>query len=134
MVNMSSYSAIVKNENKIFKPTLKIYRQAVAFFIEVALAEWTLFTAMAHSDECIAIMEAIAHKTDAHPEPKYDFDGQFPKMPSYIRRAAIKEAVGRVSSYKTNYARWEASGSGKGRPGFPTAGYCFPCMYKGNMY
>ena len=35
------------------------------------------------------------------------FDRHFPKMPSYLRRAAIQHALGAVSSYQTRLGLWE---------------------------
>ena len=57
-------------------------------------------------------------------------------MPCYMRRSAINEAIGKASSYKSNFWNWEASDPktrGK-RPAFPKAGYAYPCMYRVGMY
>jgi IS605 OrfB family transposase len=57
-------------------------------------------------------------------------------MPCYLRRAAINEAIGKVSSYRSNLANWENTDpKARGRrPGFPKAGYVYPALYRGNMY
>ena len=53
-------------------------------------------------------MEQLCHKTAKNPNPKYEgFDKKFYKFPSYLRRGAINEAVGKVSSYQSNFANWE---------------------------
>ena len=82
-------------------------------------------------------MEQLCHKTAKNPNPKYEgFDKKFYKFPSYLRRGAINEAVGKVSSYQSNLANWErADFFTRGRkPSSPKAGYVYPCMYKKGMY
>jgi len=58
--------------------------------------------------QCFAV-EQLFHRTAANPTPKYAvIDRMFPKFPSYLRRAAIEAAVGAVSSFTSNYARWQS--------------------------
>ena len=58
--------------------------------------------------QCFAV-EQLFHHTAANPNPKYAvIDRIFPKFPSYLRRAAIEAAVGAVSSFTSNYARWQS--------------------------
>ena len=68
-----------------------------------------------------------------NPDPIYDFDAKFYKMPSYLRRGAINEAIGKVSSYKTNLDNWIKDPVGR-EPSYPKAGYSFPSMYRTVMY
>ena len=42
-----------------------------------------------------------------NPIVSYDFSAKCYKFPSYLRRAAIVEALGKVSSYRSNLANWE---------------------------
>lgn len=67
-------------------------------------------------------------KTGSNPSPKYDFAKDFYKFPSYLRRAAINEAIGKVSSYKSNYANWEENPK-RQNPGEPKSGkeYTLQC-------
>ena len=78
----------------------------------------------------------MVHATKDNPNPKYDFDEKFYKMPSYLRRGVISEALGKVSSYKSNLKNWESEEpSSRGEfPGYPKAGYIYPSLYRGNMY
>ena len=66
----------------------------------------------------------------------YDFDQKFYKFPSYLRRAAITEAIGKVSSYKSNLENWanEDPATRGRKPSFPKAGLIYPCLYRENMY
>ena len=79
-------------------------------------------------------VERLIHHTTNRPTVVYeDFDKQFYKLPSYIRRSAISEAVGKVESYQGNLRRWEKEKNGKA-PGKPEAGYTYPVLYRKNMY
>lgn len=130
----STYSAKIRHYNRIFKKTVRIFRDAVDFFIDVADKEWWRFATVTTENGCIDVMECLSNPTKAHPDVPYDFSRDFHKFPSYLRRNAIKKAVGLESSYQSNLANWEASGEKDGKPSRPTAGNSFPCMYKGNMY
>lgn len=58
--------------------------------------------------KCFAV-ERLFHATADHPNPRYALvDRMFPKFPSYLRRAAIEAAFGAVSSFVSNYARWQS--------------------------
>ncbi|MDU3181744.1 MAG: transposase [Lachnospiraceae bacterium] len=80
-------------------------------------------------------VEQLIHDTKKN-TAIYDFDRQFYKFPSYLRRSAITEAIGKVSSYQNNLKNWNtADWSERGdKPGYPKAGFIYPCMYRGNMY
>ena len=58
-------------------------------------------------------IELLTHQTEKNPNTKYNFDEDFYKFPSYLRRAAINEAIGKVSSYKSNLANWQEKPEGK---------------------
>ncbi len=131
---ISTYGVTISGYNRIFRHTVRIYRDAVDFFIHVTLTEWEKFSALSHPNDAVLIMEGMTHKTAGHPNPKYDFDTPFPQFPSYLRRAAIKEAVGSVSSYQSRLVSWEASGRKGREPGKPVPGNTYPVMYKDNMY
>lgn len=131
---ISTYSVKIKHYNRIFKDTAGIYRDAVDFFIGVALNEWQKFECLAMSNDAVSVMEGMTHRTAQRLEPKYDFDEKFYKFPSYLRRSAIMEAVGDVSAYMSNFASWEAGGRREKQPGIPRAGRTFPVLYKKNMF
>ena len=67
--------------------------------------------------------------------PKYpSFDEQFYKFPCYLRRAAISEALGAVSSYRSNLKRWENGGKHGKTPKMQTSRNAMLTFYKDNMY
>ena len=139
MKSFSCYSVRIKLFKKIFQDTVDAYRAAVAFFIEITLAEWAQLSALESSYETLSCMETLTIRTSKRqdvPFPFEDADQRFYKFPCYLRRAAINEAIGKVSSYQSNLANWEAADKktrGK-RPGYPSAGNCYPVLYRENMY
>ena len=89
-----------------FRPTENIYRQAVSFLVEAYDAEWDLLKAQKAERAKFRAAELLVHRTKQN-VPKYNFDAEFPKFPSYLRRAAIQAALGAVSSYRSNLKNWE---------------------------
>ena len=135
----STYSVKIKHYNHIFKSTVEIYRHAVDFYIHVALKEWEAVSAIENVQYQKAYLQNCTIRTKSNPNPVYPFEDAkkcFYKMPVYLRRAAIAEALGKVSSYQGSLANREAMDpSIRGRkPGVPKAGYVFPSLYRGNMY
>ena len=124
---MTTYKTKIRDSHRALANTVGIYRQAVDFLIGVALEEWNALKEIERSLGKQRAIECAIHHTKSNPCPKYDFDSRFGKFPSYLRRAAITEAVGKVSSYKSNYANWEENPQGK-EPGIPVAGYIYPAM------
>ena len=131
----TSYSCRTKDTANAFQSTTEIYRKAVDFFIDVCLQEWDSIQDL-NSQERVNKVEAFTNKTKARPDVKYDFSVDFYKFPSYLRRAAIKKAIGHVSSYQSNLENWKAAGPetrGK-EPGKPKAGNDCPVFYHNQMY
>ena len=133
----STYSVKIKRYNHIFKDTVSIYRNAVDFFIHVCRKEWEDLSVLNGPLLQQQYVERLCHATADHPDPAYhSFDKKFYKFPSYLRRGAINEAIGKVSSYQSNLANWEnADRTVRGKkPSYPKAGNVYPCMYKTVMY
>ena len=129
----STYGVKIKHYNHIFKDTVKIYRKAVDFLVNVCLSEWDNISAIKGNLLQQQYVERCIHGTKDNPITVYDFDIKFYKMPSYLRRGAINEAIGKVSSYKSNLVNWQNNPVGK-KPSYPKAGYVFPSMYRTVMY
>ena len=129
----STYGVKIKHYNHIFKDTVKIYRKAVDFLINVCLSEWNNISAIKDNFLQQQYVERCIHVTKCNPAPMYDFDIKFYKMPSYMRRGAINEAIGKVSSYISNLSNWKTNPVGR-EPSVPKAGYVFPSMYRTVMY
>ena len=58
-----------------------------------------------------------------------DFDAQFYKFPSGIRRSAITEALGIVKSYRANLKNWEADPKGR-KPKLSFGHWWMPTIYR----
>ena len=129
----STYSVKIKHYNHIFKDSVSIYRKAVDFLIDVCFNEWDNISAIKGNLLQQQYAEICIHSTKNNLAPIYDFDTKFYKMPSYMRRGAINEAIGKVSSYKSNLVNWQNNPIGK-KPSYPKAGYVFPSMYRTVMY
>lgn len=126
----STYKVKIKDSHKALSDTVGLYRKVTDFFIEVCLAEWndiSQVTGTARNN----MVEHMTITTKKNLCPRYPIP--YYKFPSYLRRAAISEAIGKVSSYKSNYANWEANPQGK-EPGLPVAGYIYPAMYRDNCF
>ena len=130
---MTTYKVKIKESHGALKATVNLYRQAVDFFIDVSIKEWDMVEKIEQPLKKQRAIECLVHHTRTNPNPKYNFDQIFGKFPSYLRRAAISEAIGKVSSYKSNYANWEKTKIGN-EPGYPKAGYVYPAMYRDNCF
>lgn len=129
----TAYKVKIKHYNHIFKDTVAIYRKAVDYLIDVCTVNWDDASDIGSSLRKQRYIETLVHATKENPNPVYDFDSKFYKMPSYLRRGAISEAIGKVSSYKSNLANWNKNPIGK-EPSVPKAGLVFPSMYRTVMY
>jgi len=102
---MSTYSVKVSRSadiKKALSATTDIYRRAVDFFIGVCDGEWDTVSAGKGPNGKVNAVESLTVRTKKRPSVPYDFGKGFYKFPSYLRRAAIAEAAGKVSSYKSN--------------------------------
>ena len=129
----TTYKVKIKHYNHIFKDTVTIYRNAVDYLISVCNAKWDELSQIDGSLNKQRYVETLVHATNDNPNPLYDFDTKFYKMPSYLRRGAINEAIGKISSYRSNLANWKNNPNGIA-PSVPKAGYVFPSMYRTVMY
>ena len=139
---INSYNVKLTNINKSIIDTINIYRKAVAFLIDIYNNEWTNLVSL-NGKEKNNFAEKLVHKTNDNPTPSYDFDKLFYKFPSYLRRSAIQDALGIVSSYRSNLdnynkERYESISNGKKFkkqcPKLSLKHFKCPALYKGNMF
>lgn len=128
----SSYKVKIKHYNNIFTQTVKVYRNAVSFFIDVCNKEWEIIEPLKNLERCREI-ERLTLETKKNTNPKYDFNENFYKMPSYLRRSAINTAIGCYSSYMSNTKNWETNQTGK-KPTLQLDRSVMPTLYKDNMF
>lgn len=121
--------------------TINLYREAVAFLIDIFNKEWTNLEPLTGKNRN-NFAEKLVHSTNKN-IATYDFDDKFNKFPSYLRRCAIQDALGIVSSYRSNLNnyeldRYEAISNGKKfkkkAPSLSLKHFKCPAFYKGNMY
>jgi hypothetical protein len=131
----STYSCKIKHYNHILKQTVVIYRSAVDYCIQVCLQHWDEISLEKTNNQKQQFVERMIHSTKNH-TAIYNFDQKFYKFPSYLRRAVISEAIGKVSSYKSNLENWDNENPAtRGRKSsLPKAGLIYPCLYRENMY
>ena len=130
---ISSYAVEIKNFNRIFQDTVRIYRSALSFLIDIYHVEWDYLSAITKQKERFNIAEHLVHSTKRN-KAKYNFDDQFYKMPSYLRRDVINAALGAVSSYQSNLKNWEAAGKKGNPPVLQVNRYVTPVFFRDNMY
>ena len=68
-----------------FYRTVDIYRASTDFFINVVISEWDYISSVTSSLDRVRTVEKLTHRTISNPVPKYDYDKNFHKFPSYMR-------------------------------------------------
>ena len=135
MKTQSCYKVHITHSHWALRETVALYRSAVDFIIDVVLLKWDAVSAIEKPLKRQQFIERIIHTTTSRPIVEFpEFDKQFHKFPSYLRRAAIAEAIGKVQSYKSLRERWGKMGGKKKPPSDPHAGYAFPTLYGSNMF
>ena len=108
-----------KKQLLVLEDTVGIYRDFVRRLISIVNLRWR---EVATSDTPQRYVEQLINQTKNNPKPKYGkFFGRKTKLykfPSYLRRAAINDAIGHVSSFQTRYRNWQG-GTRKRRDALP---------------
>ena len=135
MKQVTTYGVRIHAESmKPIQDMVYTYQQVVSFLVNVCIKQWKQVSALHSLIKKQSYVERLIHHTKDRPIVQYeDFDKLFYKLPCYIRRAAISEAVGRVESYQSNLKAWRKNPVGK-EPGIPSAGHTYPVLYEGNMF
>ena len=128
----SSYSMKLTGDLKALENSIRIYRDALHFVIPVVDAHWDDVKDFEYSNQRMMYVEKLVHTT-AKSQARYDFDGKFPKFPSYLRRAVVNLALGIVSSYRSNLANWEKEPKGQA-PQLSLTHYTYPAYYKRDLF
>ena len=118
----SGYRVEILKLHKPLEKTLKVCREAVDWLYPVMDREWEDLSRIRWEKQRFNAAEKLIHTT-ARNRAKYAFDDEFPKMPSYLRRAVLQHVLGAVSSVQT---RCDKSSPGRN--------HYMPVFYKDNMY
>ena len=132
MQTVSSYGVEIRKQSIPFCYTLRVYRQAVCYLIQVYDAVWEELSEIENVKKRFNKAEHLVHNTKKN-TARFDFDQRLPKMPSYLRRAAIQHALGSVSSYKTRMELWK-NGTLSGKPKLVCENHAMPVFYRDVMY
>ena len=133
---ISSYQVEILS-NTDMKHTVQIYRKALLFVINICNQEWNDISTLDTQTRRCNYVEKLIHPTKHNPKPKHPFDikgSVFYKFPSYLRRAVVADAIGAVSSYRSNHANWEANGKKGAMPTLQSNRRSMPVFYNKNMY
>ena len=130
---VSSYGVEIRKQNIPVRQTLEIYRQAVSYLTEISEQGWTELKMISEAKKRFNAAEHLVHTTKKN-QARFGFDIRFPKMPSYLRRAAIQHALGSVSSYETRLEQWGATGELSGKPHLTCENHAMPVFYRDVMY
>jgi putative transposase len=122
--------------------TVAEYRRYLRPLVLIVNAQWINLSTLSAKEKINAV-EKMIHLTADNPNPKHQYFQKvvnkypsFRKFPSYLRRAAIADAIGIVSSFNTRYQEWQ-SGERKHRCAKPPrlTAMCntYPALYKGQQ-
>lgn len=124
-----------KYQLPILEDTVTIYRDMVRRLISVVNLRWKEIAVVEAQQRYV---QQLFHATKDNPSPIFGkFFGlgtRLYKFPSYLRRAAINDAIGHVSSFQTRYRNWQC-GVRKRKSAKPptlnTSCGVYPNLYKG---
>ena len=128
----TSYKMKLTGDFKALEASLAIYRQALTFLIPIIDSGWKELSQCEFPNQKQRLVETWVHSTQNN-QAQFDFDQEFPKLPTYLRRSAISKALGIVSSYRSNLANWEANPKGQA-PKLQLVHYEYPAYYKWNLF
>ena len=133
MRTMVSREARIIDEYRPFLDTIGIYQDALSFLIDVADEHYGEIRNLA-SQKAMTAVERMVHSTSSRKAIHPSFDIRFPKFPSYLRRAAIFEAIAAVMLYRRNLSDWESSDRKRKKPRLNRRRNAMPAFYRGNMF
>ena len=97
-----------KYQLSVLEDTVAIYRDMVRRLISIVNLRWKKIATIEAQQRYV---KQLFHVTKDNPDPKFGkFFGlgtKLYKFPSYLRRAAINDAIGHVSSFQTKYYDWQ---------------------------
>ena len=128
----SSYGMKLKGDLNALKTSIDIYRDTLRVLIPIINDNWETLSEYEFANQRYNCIEKWIHNTKSN-QAIYDFDEQFPKLPTYLRRSAIATALGIVSSYHSNLANWEKEPKGQA-PQLSLTHYTYPAYYKKNLF
>ena len=114
------------------KNSIELYRNALRYVIPIVNAHWDGMKDFKYANQRMRYIEKLIHSTSEN-EALYNFDEEFSKFPSYLRRAVLNQALGIVSSYRSNLENWERERTGK-TPQLGLTHFTYPAYYKRDLF
>ena len=130
---MVSYGVRILYEYRLYDRLMDIYSKAVCYIADIVLEHYDEIKDFTFSNQKQGYIEKLIHTTKDN-RASYPFDEEFYKFPSYLRRSAITDAIGHVSSYKSNHKNWEESSRATSEPVLGSPEKLCPCLYNTNMW
>ena len=128
----NSYKMKLTGDLKALETSIVIYRKALRMLIPLINENWESLSEYEFANQKCNRIEKWIHNTKSN-QAIYDFDEQFPKLPTYLRRSVTATALGIVSSYRSNLANWEKEPKGQA-PQLSLNHYAYPAYYKNNLF
>ena len=128
----SSYAMKLAGDLNALENTIIVYHKALRFVIPVINTHWGELKDLENTKRRMTYVEKLIHSTSRN-TARYNFDKEFPKFPIYLRRSVLNQALGIVSSYRSNLANWEKERKGQA-PKLSLTHYTHPAYYKVNMF
>ena len=128
----SSYAIKLNGDLKALENSITTYRDALRFAVPIVNMHWGEMKDFKYSGQRMVYAEKLVHSTKEN-RARYHFDEEFPKFPSYLRRAVLIDAIGTVSSYRSNLENWEKESKGT-QPKLGSTHFAYPAYYRGNMF
>ena len=128
----SSYGVEIKHNNKIFHDTIKIYRAAVKYVINIVEKNWYKIDGLDKFTQ-FSFVESWIHSTKSN-QAICNFDAKFPKIPKSFRSAVISEALRHLKAYHTSVSNWEIDGYKGRKPTLNANIHCMPIFYNKYMF
>lgn len=117
--------------------TQEYYQRALKYVIPKIREHWDIISQVNKKNERQALAERLFHATKTNPNPTYpEFDQLFNRMPAYVRRSLLTDAVGIIQSFLSNHENWlKEDETERGREPKLSAEHAkAPTFYRDNMW
>lgn len=102
------FTGTVNVDSGLMKKTEDICLKALTFCADIVQKEWDTLSGIRDALVKKRTVDMWIHSTTDNKARYPKFDEEFKNIPSYVRRAVIADAIGMVSSYRSNHKNWEA--------------------------
>lgn len=135
--------SLTRQQRELAVLTVAQYRHFLKPLVLIGYWNWDILLRLT-AQQRVNALEKMVHQTEDNPNPKYGWyfkkainnHPSFRKFPSYLRRAAIQDALGIVSSFVTRWQDWK-QGNRRHRydkpPKLTTMCNTYPALYKGQQ-